>query len=83
MRAEDRADLDAAVAAVRDEVARDALDLNPRTRAQVRGLEMVLRLLDAGDEGAALDLLDGELSRSFTGRADLSVAERHPGPTGR
>lgn len=63
-----------ALAAARAEVAALADDLSPRTRAQARGLAAVLALLERGEREAAQGLLDGELSRSFSGRADFSKA---------
>ncbi len=47
-------------------------DGDPRVRAQVRGVRAVLGLVAEGDEAGALEMLDGELLRSFPGRADLS-----------
>jgi outer membrane receptor protein involved in Fe transport len=64
------ADAEAVVAAL-------GTDGNPRVRAQVRGLAQVLQLLGSGDRAGALELLDGELSRSFLGRGDLSAGEKY------
>ncbi len=74
---EDGPDEERALAAADVVVAALATDGNPRVRAQVRGLAQVLELLRSGDRGAALELLDGELARSFLGRGDLSAGERY------
>ena len=58
-------------------VAKLAADGNPRVRAQVRGLAHVLQLVRVGDRAGAVELLDGELARSFLGRADFSGVERY------
>jgi len=52
-------------------------DASPRTRAQVRGLYLVQRLLDAGELEEAVGLLAGELTRSFPAVED----PRQPEPS--
>lgn len=73
--ADNRAGFEDAIAAARGEADELAHDLNPRTRAQARGLAAVLDLVDQGDEDEAVALLTGELFRAFTGRVDLSAAK--------
>jgi hypothetical protein len=51
-------------------------DENPRTRAQVRGFLMVSTLVRRGARNEAVELLEGELHRSFPGNADLDPNER-------
>lgn len=50
---------------VEEELNRYFRDANPRTRAQVRGLFLVRRLVAAGEVDEAVSLLDEELLRSF------------------
>ncbi|MDA8278918.1 MAG: hypothetical protein M0Z63_00575 [Actinomycetota bacterium] len=73
----DGTDTARALAAAEAAVAALGADGNPRVRAQVRGLAQVLRLVQSGDRGGALELLDGELLRSFLGRGDLSAGDRY------
>lgn len=51
-------------------------DENPRTRAQVRGFVLVSTLVRQGKMGEAAEMLDGEIFRSFPGRAELNGRER-------
>ena len=70
-------DEERALAAADAVVASLSTDGNPRVRAQVRGLAQALEQLRSGNRELALELLEGELTRSFLGRGDLSAGMRY------
>lgn len=50
-------------------------DENPRTRSQARALLLVDALVSRGELAEADELLTGEITRSFPGRAELAPGE--------
>jgi hypothetical protein len=51
-----------------------ARDPGPRTRAQARGVLLAVELVRRGERTEAVELLEGELRRSFPGEAELDGA---------